>query len=53
MSYDSKCEELAEHFLRDADRLDCKAELAQVIQEEIEFYISYCMPLPTARKPQP
>lgn len=37
MSYDTKCEELAEHFLQDEehDQNDV-AELAQVIQDAVE-----------------
>lgn len=42
-SYDMKCKELAEYFLRDtADRTyeDCAVKLAQIIQDAIEDYIA-------------
>lgn len=38
MSYDSKCYELAEHFLPDDASEDLKAELAQLIQQTCEDY---------------
>jgi hypothetical protein len=40
MSYDPKCEELAQHFLSDST-LSTRwvKELAQHIQDEIEFWI--------------
>jgi hypothetical protein len=44
VSYDSKCADLADHFLQDEPRLwnDRRtAELAQVIQNAVELYIAY------------
>lgn len=44
VSYDSKCYELAEHFLSDTPELAterAKKELAQHIQDEIEGWLRY------------
>lgn len=39
MSYDPKCEELAEHFLTPHTALELRHELAQHIQDEIEIWL--------------
>ncbi len=38
MAYDPKCQELAEHFLPGRTTREAREQLAQHIQDEIEFW---------------